>query len=239
MTKANRPMALTLYSYPQLYGQSDNNPYGLKVATFMKLCNVEFRQAHIVDTTNAPRGQLPYLDDDGVVIGDSDDIIEHLTVKFDLTIDRGLTDEQRRTDLMIRRMLDDLYWVMSYSRWADERFWPSFRDELLRTHGDLRPDQLEAARTYNFQRYHYQGIGRYEPAAAYKRGVRDLQALAGLLGDGPFVFGDQVHAADATVHGFVANIYFYDIDTPLKQAVLAAPNLVEHCLAVRTLASQG
>jgi hypothetical protein len=32
----------------------------------------------------------------------------------------------------------------------------------------------------------------------------------------------------------VANIFFYDIDTPLKQFVLARPNLVRHCHAVRT-----
>jgi hypothetical protein len=29
---------------------------------------------------------------------------------------------------------------------------------------------MEAAQTYNFQRYHYQGIGRYEPAQAYRAG---------------------------------------------------------------------
>jgi hypothetical protein len=31
-------------------------------------------------------------------------------------------------------MLDDLYWVMSYSRWKDERFFPAFCDALRREH---------------------------------------------------------------------------------------------------------
>jgi len=31
---------------------------------------------------------------------------------------------------------------------------------------------------------------------------------------------------------FIANIYFYDIDTPLKQYVAAHPNLVRHCQAI-------
>jgi glutathione S-transferase len=228
-------MTLTLFSYPELYGLSDNNPYGLKVATFLKLCKVDFRHEHVIDTAKAPRGQLPYLDDDGQIVGDSDAIIAHLTAKLGLAIDRGLSSAQRRTDLMLRRTLDDLYWVMSYSRWYDDRFWPIFRDELLRTHATLTPEQLEAARKYNFQRYHYQGISRYEPAAVYERGLCDLDALAGLVGDGPFVFGHQVHGADATVHGFIANIYFYDIDTPLKQAVLASPALVTHCHELRRL----
>ena len=82
---------------------------------------------------------------------------------------------------MIRRMLDDLYWVMSYSRWKDDRFWPLFRDAILRTHPDVTAESLEMAREYNFKRYHFQGIGRYEPDAAYARGIADLQVLANLL----------------------------------------------------------
>ncbi|WP_051328618.1 glutathione S-transferase family protein [Geminicoccus roseus] len=232
-------MALTLFSYPGLFGLSDNNPYGLKVATFLKLCRLPFRHEHILDASTAPRGQLPFLDDDGVVVGDSDAIIAHLTRKFDLAIDRGLTPEQRRTDLLVRRMLDDLYWVMSYSRWRDDRFWPAFRDAFLAYHPQVEAALLEGARSYNFQRYHHQGIGRFEPEAAYERGLRDLEALAGLLGDGPFMFGQDVHGLDATVHGFLANIYFYEIDTPLRQAVQAAPNLAAHCHDLRALAAQG
>ncbi|MEJ1977806.1 MAG: hypothetical protein WDN49_18560 [Acetobacteraceae bacterium] len=37
---------------------------------------------------------------------------------------------------------------------------------------------MEAAREYNFKRYHYQGIGRYEPPLAYARGIADLSVLA-------------------------------------------------------------
>ena len=81
---------------------------------------------------------------------------------------------------MIRRMLDDLYWVMSYSRWSDGRFWPLFRDAFRKTHPAVSPDSLEAARTYNFQRYYYQGIGRYEPDAVYERGVADIETLANI-----------------------------------------------------------
>jgi len=34
---------------------------------------------------------------------------------------------------------------------------------------------------------------------------------------------------DAGIYGFIANIYFYDIDTPLKQFVCSHRNLVRHC----------
>ena len=74
-------------------------------------------------------------------------------------------------------MLDDLYWVMSYSRWKDERVWPLFRDAL---HPSLTEEGLSKAREFNFQRYYFQGIGRYEPEEACERGLADLEVLAHL-----------------------------------------------------------
>ena len=158
---------ITLFSYPELYGLADNNPYGLKIFAFLKLSALPFRHEHIFDTKTAPRGQLPYIADDGETIGDSDTIIRHLTGKHRPAIDDGLTDSHSTTAHLVRRMLDDLYWVMSYSRWQDPRFWPLFRDELLRTHAAIAPSSLEAARKSNFERYRYQGIGRYEPGVAF------------------------------------------------------------------------
>src|SRR5205809_8010080 len=78
---------ITLYPYPELYGVADNNPYGLKVFAFLKLCNLAFRHEHILHAKAAP------------------------------PVDDALTARQRDTDHLIGRMFDDLYWVMSYSRW--------------------------------------------------------------------------------------------------------------------------
>jgi glutathione S-transferase len=223
---------ITLYSYPELFGVADNNPYGLKVFAFLKLSKLPFRQDHIFDASSAPRGQLPYIVDDGQNIGDSDTIISHLIGKYLLTMDADLTASQRTTAHLITRMLDDLYWVMSYTRWHDPRFWPLFRDEILKTHTSVTEQSLEKARKYNFQRYYYQGIGRYEPDAVFARGVSDLQVLANLVPDRGFFFGAQPTSIDAGIYGFLANIYFYKIDTPLKIFVSSQHHLVRHCNAI-------
>jgi glutathione S-transferase len=229
---------LTLFSYPDLFGAADNNPYGLKVFAFLKLCRLAFRHEHILDTANAPRGQLPFLMDGDETIGDSDAIIAHLIARYALPIDDGLTPGQRDTHLLVRRMLDDLYWVMSYSRWKDPRFWPLFRDAILRSHPSVTADALEAAREYNFKRYHYQGIGRYEPEAVYARGVADLGVLANLLPERGFMFGAAPSSIDAAIYGFVANIDFYPIDTPLKDCLASHPNIVAHCRSVHAALSE-
>ncbi len=221
---------LTLYSYPDLFGVADNNPFGLKVYAFLKLSGLAFRHEHIFDASKAPRGQLPYLVDDATSIGDSDTIIDHLILRNG--IDERLTPEQLDTELMVRRVLDDLYWVMSTSRWKDDRFWPLFRDAILRTHKQVDAESLAGAREYNLRRYHFQGIGRYEPDAVYARGLADLGVLARLIPASGFVFGTKPGRIDAGIYGFVANIYFYEIDTPLKEFVRSQPNIVQHCRSV-------
>ena len=91
---------------------------------------------------------------------------------------------------------------------------------------------LAKAREFNFQRYHFQGIGRYEPDAAYARGLADLKVLADLVPANGYVHGQRPTSVDAGIYGFVANIQFFDIDTPLKQFISARPNLVRHCVAI-------
>ena len=229
---------LTLYSYPTLFGVADNNGYGLKVYAFLKLAGVPFRHEHIFDASKAPRGQLPYIVDGGETVGDSETILQFVTRKYQVAMDAALTPHERTQNLLITRMLDDLYWVMSYSRWKDERYWQAFRDALLREHPVLTEEGLAKAKDYNAQRYYYQGIGRFDPDAAMARGLTDLAAIADLIPEQGFVHGEKPGSIDAGLYGFIANIYFYDIDTPLKRFVVAHDNIVRHCRAIHEAVSR-
>jgi glutathione S-transferase len=229
---------LTLYSYPKLFGVADNNGYGLKVFAFLKLAGVPFTHQHVFDASAAPRGQLPYIVDDGETIGDSESIIAHVTRKYRLSLDAALTPAQRTTDHLITRMLDDLYWVMSYSRWKDERFFPAFRDGFIAQHAQIDAAGLEKAKAYNAQRYFYQGIGRYTPDEAYARGLAELRALAELVPAQGFLHGAKPSSIDAGIYGFIANIFFFPIPTPLKAFVEQHTNLVRHCEAIHAMVSK-
>jgi hypothetical protein len=107
-----------------------------------------------------------------------------------------------------------------------------FRNALMREHPSLTTEGLLKAREFNFQRYHFQGIGRYAPEAAYARGLADLKVLADLIPADGYVHGPAPTSIDAGIYGFIANIFFYDINTPLKEFVVSQPNLVRHCAAI-------
>jgi hypothetical protein len=230
---------ITLYSYPGLFGVADNNAYGVKVYAFLKLAGLPFAHEHLFDASAAPRGQLPYIEDEDETIGDSDTIITHLIRRHGLMIDAGLGETERDVDLLIGRMLDDLYWVMSYSRWQDDAFWPAFREALLSQHPVLTDEALDQARDYNFKRYFFQGIGRFAPAAVYARGLADLKALADLVPRDGWLHGPGPRSIDAAIYGFLANIWFYPIETPLRRYLAARAHLVRHCTAIHAAINPG
>ena len=126
---------ITLYSYPTLFGVADNNGYGLKVFTFLKLTHVPFVHEHIFDASKAPRGQLPYIVDGDDTVGDSETILAYVTEKYGVTLDLALTETQRKTNLLVTRTLDDLYWVMSYSRWKTSATGPN---SVMRSSASIR-----------------------------------------------------------------------------------------------------
>ena len=127
---------------------------------------------------------------------------------------------------------------MSYSRWKDERYFPAFRDAFIAQHSRLDAAGLDKAREYNAQRYYFQGIGRYPPDQAYARGIADLKVLADLVPASGYVHGAKPTGIDAGIYGFVANIHYYPIPTPLKAFVSAHPNLARHCEDIHAAVSR-
>jgi len=69
------------------------------------------------------------------------------------------------------------------------------------------------------------------------RGLADLGAIAALIPPQGYVHGEKPTSIDAGIYGFIANIHFYDIDTPLKQFVTEHGNIVRHCRAIHEAVS--
>ena len=126
-------------------------------------------------------------------------------------------------------MLDNhLYWVISYSRWQDPTFWPIFKKVFLDTVVGITEEDLNKSQKYNQEKYHYQGIGRYNLSEIYDMGIQDLKVIAYYLGDKKYIFGDAIHTIDCGCYGFLANIYYADMDTPMKKFICTTPNLVDY-----------
>ena len=111
---------ITLYTFGPAFGLPDPSPFVTKVEVLLKMAGLAYR----TDTTGfrqAPKGKLPYIDDDGEQVADSTLIRWHLENKYRIDFDKGLSTEQRAIAWAFEKMAEDnLYWVLVDARWVDE-----------------------------------------------------------------------------------------------------------------------
>ncbi len=63
--------------------------------------------------------------------------------------------------------------------------------------------------------------------------------LANLLPADGYMFGPNPTSIDAAIYGFIANIFYFPIETPLRQFVVSQANLVHHCCAMHAATGSG
>ena len=112
-------------------------------------------------------------------------------------------------------MLEEhLYWVIVYSRWADDGF------DLVKLAffggipAGLRDIIGWLARSAVRRQLRAQGMGRHSADEVYDRGERDLDAIAALLPDQGYLAGTEPGRIDATAYGILTNIV--DVDLPCR-----------------------
>jgi glutathione S-transferase len=221
---------IKLYCFNPARGLPDASPFVVKAMTLLKLAGL----GYVEDRTGfsrAPKGKQPYIDDDGTIVADSTFIRFHLEKAHGADFDKSLTSEQRAQAWAIEKMCEEhLYWVVVHTRWMDdanfERGPAKFFDAVPAALA--RPAVKWFVRRKVARSLWAQGMGRHSGQEIAELGLRDIEALATLLGDKPFLFGEAPCGADATVFAFVATIMAPIAESPVRDAALAKPNLVAY-----------
>ena len=86
---------ITLYTFGPAFGLPDPSPFVIKAELLLKLAGLPYRCV-TGGFRKAPKGKLPYIDDDGERIADSTFIRWHIERKHRFDFDRGLDAEQQR-----------------------------------------------------------------------------------------------------------------------------------------------
>ncbi len=125
---------------------------------------------------------------------------------------------------------DHLYFAMLESRWLDRKI---FREGLGKhmfgpIPAPLRPLVKGMLRQMNAKRLTGHGLGRHSKRDIAALAGRDIDALATLIGDKPYLMGDRPCGADGFVFGIVTAIVTPPIESALRTAMAAHPNLVAY-----------
>jgi glutathione S-transferase len=175
----------------------------------------------------APKGKLPYIDDDGERIADSTFIRWHLEKKYQIDFDRGLSAEQRATAWAFEKMAEDqTYWALVHDRWMnDANFRKGPVNFFAKVPAPVRPLVVAMVRRRLRSTLHGQGLGRHSPAEIVALATRSIEAISDYLGSKPFFMGDAPTGVDATMFAFVAGALCPLFDTPIRTAAGRRDNL--------------
>ena len=217
---------ITLYTFGRAFGLPDMSPFVMKAEMLLKLAGLDYR-TDSNGFSNAPKGKLPYIDDDGEVIADSTFIRRHIEQKYGFDFDKGLDAEQRATAWALERMFEDhIYWTFLHARWMDEgNFARGPRVYFESMPIPMRFIVPRMARRQLKAQIMGHGMGRHNDEEIVMLGTRSLDAAADFLGDKTFMMGHEPSGLDATAFAFLAGALCPLFETPLRTALERHDNI--------------
>lgn len=217
---------ITLYTFGPAFGLPDMSPFVTKAEMLLKLAGLDYR-TDSNGFSKAPKGKLPYIDDDGDVVADSAFIRRHIEQKYGIDFDRGLDAEQCATAWALERIFEDhIYWTFLHARWVDDtNFNRGPRVYFDRMPMPMRLIVPRIARRQLKAQIMGHGIGRHSDAEIVALGTRSLDAAADFLGHKNFMMRYEPSALDATAFAFLVGALCPVFETPLRTVVERHDNI--------------
>ena len=187
---------ITLYGAGEGFGLPEISPYVTKTEVQLKMAGLAYEK-RTANPAEGPKGQVPFIDADGVRLGDSTFIRGWVERTCGIDFDEGLSPEQRATAWAVERMMENHFsWAMCFERWLDPvnfakgpaHFFDGAPDSVRQMVLDEVRNNVRAV-----------GVGRHTDLEIVALAVRSLAAVSSILGDKPYLFGSRPCGADATV----------------------------------------
>ena len=225
-----------LYGWGPMFGAPSPSPFVIKCDMQLQMLGVRFTRA-IADLDSVPKHKAPYVEDEGRIIEDSTFIRLYFEQKLGDDLDDGLSLAERGAAWGLERMLEDrLSMIMAHERWlVDANFEKGPRQFFQ---GVPEPAQSALCKDVREQLHTMMvrhGVGRHSREERMLLAERDISAVAAVLGDKPYLFGDTPKAVDAAAFGVLRSCATPFFDTPLSGLVFEHANLAAYLNRIEAL----
>ncbi len=229
---------IKLYQFEPAFGLPNASPFCMKLENYLRMTALPFEipAPSMKDLQKAPKGKMPYIDDNGKILADTSFIIDYLKSTYGDKLDGWLSAEQKAVALAFQRLMEeDLYWTVVHTRWADPEGWAKTKPAFFgRMPVPLKWFVPSLARRGLIKEMHGHGMGRHTAEEVHTIGKRDITALADFLGDKPYMMGNEPCSLDATAYAFLANLVLAPVESVLKQHTEQYPQLKAYCERMRS-----
>ena len=220
---------LKLYQFERTWGIPNLSPFCCKVETYLRMANIDYEIKPALPL-RAPKGKLPYIEDNDQKLGDSRFIVPYLKSAYH-DLDQELNETQLAASVAMQRLLEEhLFWVALYSRWQyNDENWQVNKQAIFGKLPIIIRDVIaNRTRKKIQQQILGHGTGRHQADEIFTLGKQDVDALAASLADKPYFLNDQPTTLDASAFGLLVNIIACPIESPLKEYSLSKDNLVHY-----------
>ena len=222
---------IKLYQFPPAWGLPNPSPFCLKLETYLHMAKLPYQNVYVPFPQRAPKGKLPFIEDNGKRMGDSTLIIEYLKKTYGDSFDQSLRDSEKAQVHALRVMVEEhLYWCLLYYRWCPPGNWQKTKEAFFsRLPIVLRNIVPELVKKGVIKQLHGQGMGRHSATEIAEAATKDLWVLAEFLADRAFFLGNNPTSIDATMYGFLANVIWAPQESPIKEFTESQTNLIAFC----------
>jgi glutathione S-transferase len=198
---------IILYGSGPMFGLPHASPFVMKAEILLKMSGLPYRNEE-ANLRKAPKGKMPWIEEDGKLIADSAFIRMHLEEKHGIDFSGGYGMRELAVGWALEKMLEEhVYWFNSNDRWLnDENFFKGpvhFFDEVP---GLIRPLVVKIVRRQVRKNSHAQGTGRHSAAERLALGKKAVDAVSAILGEGKYMLGSRVCATDAAAYGALLSL---------------------------------
>jgi len=220
---------IILHGFGAGFGLPEISPFVTKTEVQLKMAGLAYRKERSMPPAS-PKGQLPFIEDDGERIADSTFIRAHIERKYGFDFDAGLDREVRAQAWAFERMIEHhVYWALVGSRWVEPENFSKGPAHFFDGAPEDRREQLrENAQFRVAENYLLSGLGRHAPDDDVDLALRSILALSVQLGDKSYLMGDGSAGVDATAFGALAGILTPFFASKLRTEVERFDNLAAY-----------
>ncbi len=222
---------IKLHQFARTWGIANLSPFCCKPETYLRIADIPYQVVTTIPT-KAPKGKLPFIEDNNKKISDSDLIIQHLKQAYGDKLDADLNASEKAVSLSMHRLLEDhLFWIVLYTRWHyTEDNWQVNKKAIFTYFPPLISSVV--AKVYRIlirRQIRGHGIARHSNDEIFQLGRNDIDALSDFLSNKPYFMGKKPTSLDAAAYGFLVNTLVCPIESPVKEYALSKQNLVDFC----------
>ena len=202
---------ISLYQMPKLNDYAYSmSPFCLKLELYLKHMNIAYENHFNLELNKSPTGKMPFIETQGKKFADSDLIISMLEKQSGVSIDDGLTVEQKAQSWAFIRMCEDSgYWASIYGRWLDGDNVSKWRKDLSNSIG--MPSYMvtllfPAMKRTVSKQIKGQGLSLLSKNEIYQKAEKDIMAFSNFIGDRKYFFNDKISMVDIVAFSFLVMI---------------------------------